>query len=143
MLPYHHSQTGWVLILSLLTAVAGVMLLLASRPSFALVLAGFLGVLLLLFHSMTVRVDPEQVQVWFGAGLIRRRIPLRRIRSHRIARNAWYYGWGIHFFPGGVLYNVSGMSSVELVLDNGRLFRIGTDEPETLASALSHASGHR
>jgi hypothetical protein len=34
------------------------------------------------------------------------------------------------------LWNVSGMGAVELQLKNGSRFRIGTDEPETLARAV-------
>jgi len=51
-------------------------------------------------------------------------------------RNPWYYGWGVHFIPGGMLYNASGLSAVELRLTDGRVVRIGSAKPETLAAAL-------
>ena len=34
------------------------------------------------------------------------------------------------------LWNVSGLQAVELVLNNGKRFRIGTDEPENLVNAI-------
>ena len=34
------------------------------------------------------------------------------------------------------LYNVAGMDAIELKLTNGRVFRIGTDEPDQLLQAI-------
>jgi hypothetical protein len=51
-------------------------------------------------------------------------------------RNPWYYGWGIHFIPGGMLYNAAGLSAIELRLTNGRCLRIGSGEAEVLSAAL-------
>jgi hypothetical protein len=42
-----------------------------------------------------------------------------------------------------VLWNVSGFDAVELVLDDGRRFRIGTDEPLALAAAIGREKGRR
>ena len=39
-----------------------------------------------------------------------------------------------------MLYNVSGLRAVEILFDNGRRVRIGTDEPEALVCALSGAT---
>jgi hypothetical protein len=35
-----------------------------------------------------------------------------------------------------MLYNVSGRDAVEIQLDDGRRFRLGTDDPEGLVAAL-------
>jgi hypothetical protein len=43
--------------------------------------------------------------------------------------------------PGGVIWNVSGFDAVELELDDGTRFRIGTDEPVALAAAIALARG--
>jgi hypothetical protein len=99
----------------------------------------FVGALLILFTTLTVSVGDRAVDVYFGPGLIRRRIPLRRIRDARAVRTPWFYGWGIRLTPGGWLWNVSGMNGVEIRLDDGRQFRIGTDEPDELAEALRQA----
>ena len=48
-------------------------------------------------------------------------------------------GWGIRLIPNGWLWNVSGLGAVELSLVNGQRFRIGTDEPEQLATAIQGA----
>jgi hypothetical protein len=97
------------------------------------------ALVLLLFGSMTVFMDERQVGIRFGIGIIRKKFALQDIESFRKVRNPWYYGWGIHSFPGGVLYNVSGLAAVDLLLRSGKHVRIGTDEPEALEQALQRA----
>jgi hypothetical protein len=46
-------------------------------------------------------------------------------------------GWGIRITTRGMLYNVSGRDAVEIRLDDGRRFRLGTDDPNGLVAALS------
>jgi len=47
-----------------------------------------------------------------------------------------YYGWGIHFTPNGWLCNVSGSSAVEIIMKNGKKYRIGTNVPSELEQAI-------
>jgi hypothetical protein len=91
---------------------------------------------LVLFSTLTVLVRDGVMDVYFGLGLIRRRIPLRRVREVRVVRTPWYYGWGIRLTPAGWLWNVSGLGAVEVQFDDARRFRVGSDEPERLAEAL-------
>jgi len=51
-------------------------------------------------------------------------------------RNKWWWGWGIRRIHDGWLYNVSGLNAVELVMGNGKKFRIGTDQPRRLADSI-------
>ena len=94
------------------------------------------GFLLVLFSTLTVIVRDQAIDVLFGPGLFRRRIPLRRIRAVRAVRTPWYYGWGIRWTPYGWLWNVSGRGGVEVQFEDGRRFRIGSDEPDKLAEVL-------
>jgi hypothetical protein len=91
---------------------------------------------LLLFSTLTVSVRDRSIDVFFGPGVIRRRIPLRRVREVRTVRTPWYYGWGIRLTPFGWLWRVSGLGGVEIQFDDGHRFRIGSDEPERLAEVL-------
>ena len=34
------------------------------------------------------------------------------------------------------IYNVSGFDAIELTMKNGKIYRIGTDEPEKLEAAI-------
>jgi hypothetical protein len=49
--------------------------------------AVLVGSVLVLFSTLTVIVRDGAMDVFFGPGLIRRRIPLRRIRDVRVAKN--------------------------------------------------------
>src|SRR5690349_17642339 len=93
-----------------------------------------------LFGWLTVDIDERRLLMKMGIGLIRRTIPLDAIRAFAPATNRWIYGWGVRFTPHGMLYNVSGLRAVEILFDNGRRVRIGTDEPEALVRALSAAT---
>ena len=140
---YRHTQIGWVTLVSLvLPAVVVGLLLVTTR------LWGGLGVALVVFlaaaaffSTLTVEVDQRQLRFRFGPGPIGRRIDLDDVRHFAAVRNPWWYGWGIHATPRGVLYNVSGFGAVELHLKNGRRLRVGSDEPEALCRALERILG--
>lgn len=141
---YRHTQTGTVIIASITgVALLGFVVLLgAPAPQQgvgALVLLGTaLG--LALFWSLTVEVGGGAVTCSFGVGLIRKRIPLSEIRAVQAVRHPWYGGWGIRWLPGRYyIWNVSGFDAVELELESGRRFRIGTDEPDALMRAIQDA----
>jgi hypothetical protein len=93
--------------------------------------------LVLLFSSaLTVSVSTELIECRFGPGLVRRRIHPGRVKAAQTVRNKWYYGWGIRLIPQGWLWNVAGLDAVEPTLIDGKRFRIGTDEPQTLLDAI-------
>jgi hypothetical protein len=106
----------------------------------AIVLA-VLAITLLLFASLTVTVTDRDVLASFGVGLIRKRVALADVLSFMRVRNSWMNGWGIHGYPGGMLYNASGLSGVEFKLADGRYVCIGTGEPDALVAALQQATG--
>jgi len=135
---YRHTQVGWVIIGSTLALAAVFVLtnhslLEAGAGLFVLLL---FPALLLLFGSLTVTIGGGEVSARFGIGLIRKTIPLSEVRSVGVVKNPWLLGWGIRFFPGGTLYNVSGLHAVELRMVDGRAYRIGSDQPHALEAAL-------
>lgn len=94
-------------------------------------------VFLILFHSLSVEIENGVLTCYFGCGLIRRKIPLSKIDGLKSVKNPWIAGWGIRWMPGKcLLWNVSGFDAVELTFESGKRFRIGTDEPEALISAI-------
>jgi len=102
------------------------------------VLAGLVLVLVVALGAsrMTVTVDAAGIDVVFAFGWPRRYIAMERVGDVSVVRNRWFYGWGIRFVPHGWLWNVWGLDAVELRLDSGRVFRIGTAEPNELAAAI-------
>ena len=138
---YRHTQIGWQVygITIPLTLVLLYGIGVQDAPVLVLVTA-IVAAAFALFGWLTVDIDTRRVLIRFGIGLIRRSIPLDTIRGFAPLRNPWYYGWGIRFTPHGILYNVSGFQAVEVLLDDGRRVRIGTDEPDALVRALQGAT---
>jgi hypothetical protein len=93
----------------------------------------------ILFSSLTVEVSDDELRWYFGPGLWTYRLPLSEIQNVAIVRNHWWNGFGIRMAPGFRLYNVSGLDAVELRIGSGEVRRIGTDDPQGLAQALSGA----
>ena len=101
---------------------------------------GIMIIVLAIFSTLTVSAGEDTLRIRFGpVGLIKKGWPLAEIASVTTVTNPWYYGWGIHWTPNGPLYNVSGFGAVEVRLLSGKTFRIGTDEPEVLRSAIEQA----
>jgi hypothetical protein len=102
----------------------------------------FVAVVGLVFSRLTVMVGKGQVLAEFGPGRPRRRYHLTEVTAVRKVRSKWYHGWGLRWIPNGTMYNVWGLDAVELQLESGKVFRIGTDEPDRLVAALE-AEGAR
>lgn len=138
---YHHTQRGTILPIMLGASVVVIAIGLSAGRDITplLVVAAVLIVTALLFASLTVDIKDDMLKLAFGPGLVHKRTRLADIQACAVVRNLWWYGWGIRLTPRGWLYNVSGQSAVEITLKSGRRFRIGTDEPDQLATALQRA----
>lgn len=138
---YRHTQPGYV------TATAGLAGLLITYGSaiaeeggltaLSLALMGGFGGITALFASLTTEVTDQEFRFYFGPGFWTHTFSLDKIRSVEVVRNPIWYGWGIRYTPSGWLYNVSGRSAVEVDLRSKGVIRVGTDEPEQLAQALT------
>ena len=134
---YERTQIGRLMIL-LLGGGAVLCLCLGIVYSEPVVLAVFavLALCFILFPTLTVIVDDRALEIRYGIGLIRKEIPLDEIESSRSVRNRWWYGLGIKRMPRGWLYNVGGLDAIELVMKNGNIYRIGTNDPRNLGEFL-------
>lgn len=142
MSQYRHTQIGYLLIIlygGVVVLIGYFNVLKGFNNPFALVALIVLLAILKFFSSLTVTVDDQVIKIQFGLGVLRKFFPLKDIESYAVVKNPWYYGWGIRYTPRGWLYNVSGFSAIELQMQNGKRYRIGTDEPDNLAIALSDA----
>ena len=95
-----------------------------------------IALLVLVFSRLTVEVNDDGLQASFGRGWPRRTARFDESATARVVRNRWWYGFGIRWIPGGILWNVWGLDAVELDLTDGKKLRIGTDEPDALLAAL-------
>ena len=141
---YQHTQTGLLTrrllrAISIITAGSGLFVALRStlRSIPLLASSAIVFVCATLFDSLTVRVSHDLVEISFGIGIIRKQFDVGNIRRASVVKNKWYYGWGIRLTPHGWLYNVSGLYAVEILMDNGKQYRIGTDQPNELHNAIN------
>ncbi len=90
------------------------------------------------FVILTVSIDEKNIQIQFGYGVFKKKFPLKEIVSVRKVKNHWYYGWGIRFYlwPRMWIYNVSGFDAIEITMNNHKIYRIGTDEPDKLEDVV-------
>jgi len=141
---YTHTQYGYT---GLLTTVFMVAVTWASVPEvFAeSATAGTLFVTFVVamialtfwFSRLDVTVATTEIKVSFGFGKPHRVIPLAEVAEARRVRNNWIQGWGVRKISNGWMYNVWGLDAVELEMTSGDVFRIGTDEPDKLHTAIA------
>ena len=152
MPPYKHTQIGYLM----LVVTLAVLVLFAwaqitaraeppsvdSGPNF-LVSAVMVLMLVMLasFTTLTVWIDENYVRIKFGFGIFSKKFALNEIASVQSVKNHWYYGWGVKvwLWPYMWIYNVSGFDAIEIIMKNGKVYRIGTDEPEKLEAAIKQA----
>jgi hypothetical protein len=140
---YRHSQLGYLMIfIGLITLVAAVFVY-AFGPQPLGGILGAIGIFFLAFgYKLTVEISDGYLRFWFGLWLFWKNIPLEKIAYCEPFKGV-IFGWGIHWGPGGWLYNVSGMKAVTVVLKSGKKIHIGTDEPIQLIEAINSAIGKR
>ncbi len=138
---YRHTQLGPLLLLS---TVPGSTALLFGSAVYEgplslglLTLAIVVGGLGFAFSSLTVEVTAAELAWRFGPGVFGGRVPRADIVAATPVENPWWWGWGVHLTPRGWLYNISGLRAVEVVLRDGTVFRLGSDEADALAQALA------
>ena len=152
MTTYKHTQIGYLM----LVVTLAVLVLFAwayitalaepisadSGPNFAVTaIMALILFILASFATLTASIDENCLRIKFGYGIFARTFPLNQIVSVQSVKNHWYYGWGVKvwFWPYMWIYNVSGFDAVEIIMRNGKIYRIGTDTPGELEAAIKQA----
>jgi hypothetical protein len=139
-MPYQHTQPGIVILVTCaVIAVFGAAITWRAGPAAAIPMLIILAAVAIVFHSLTVSVDGREIRWHFGPAWWSYQLALDEIQSVAIVRNSWVNGFGIRKAPNFTLYNVSGLDAVELKLKSGEIRRIGTDDPNGLATAVRAA----
>lgn len=97
---------------------------------------GIASVAVVLFSRLRVTVAGGRLVTSFGWGWPKRTVALDIVTAARSVRNKWWYGLGIRKVPRGWMFNVWGLDAVELEFESGRVFRVGTNEPDVLLAAI-------
>lgn len=153
MTSYRHTQLGYLMLVVTLVALvlfAWVYITASaeppsvdSGPNFAI--SAIMALILFIlagFTTLTTSIDENYLRIKFGYGIFAKKFALREIASVHAVKNRWYYGWGVKawFWPYMWIYNVSGFDAVEIIMKNGKVYRIGTDAPEELEIAIKQAA---
>lgn len=138
---YHHTQYNRIIIWGAGAALVGLVLMgLATELNPLVGFAfGLPAVFFTIFHALTVHVEGRTIGLRFGWGWPLIAIPIDQIRDVCVVESPPADGWGIRPIPNGVLYRIAGRMAVELQLTEGRVVRIGTDQPDELARAIENA----
>jgi len=149
MTSYKHTQIGYLMLLTTL-AVLGLFtwaqitartepLSVDSGTNFLVTFIMALVLFILVsFTTLTTSIDEKYLQIKFGYGIFRKKFLLSEIASTKQVKNHWYYGWGVKvwFWPYMWIYNISGFDADEIIMRNGKIYRIGTDTSSELETAI-------
>jgi len=149
MTSYKHTQIGYLMLvvtLAVLMLFAWAYITASAEPPSVdsgpnlLVTAVMALIVFILasFTTLTVSIDETYLRIKFGYGIFAKKFLHKEITSVQAVKNRWYYGWGVKvwFWPYMWIYNTSGFNAVEIIMRNGKIYRIGTDEPEKLEAAI-------
>jgi len=139
---YDHTQKAPLHLIFYPIIVALLVLAWVGRDESGVVLstlgvAGTLVMVALMFKQLTVRDEGECLAIRYGPlPVFRKLIPYSKMESVEQGRSAIVDGWGIHWIPGrGFTYNLWGRDCAILMVE-GRVFRIGSDDAEDLEAFL-------
>ena len=149
MTTYKHTQIGYLMLFVTLAVLAlfvwVYIMALAEPPSvdsgpnfaFSAIMVLILFILAS-FSTLTVLINENYLRIKFGYGIFARKFALNQIARAQAVKNHWYYGWGVKvwFWPYMWIYNVSGFDAVEIIMRNGKIYRIGTNAPGELEAAI-------
>jgi hypothetical protein len=140
---YSHTQVGHLMlwVMFILGLYFGFVVLQAAFDPYVVAVVILVLITIASFATLTVVIDDEHLGIKFGYGVFRKHFKLTDIETVKAVKNHWYYGWGIRYWlwPKMWIFNVSGFDAVEIVLKNGKRYRIGTDEVDQLEKELMEA----
>ncbi|TRZ52620.1 hypothetical protein D4R99_02415 [bacterium] len=152
MTSYKHTQIGYLmLVVTLSMSALFVWVYITASAELPSVDSGtnflitaimvFVLFILASFTTLTTSIDESCLRVKFGYGIFSKEFTLNQIDSFQVVKNHWYYGWGIRLWlwPKMWIYNVSGFDAVEIIMKTGKVYRIGTDIPEELETAIKQS----
>lgn len=95
-------------------------------------------IIILLTYKMTIIIDNESIFISFGIGIIKKKIDISTVehKSIKKTRIPWYYGMGVKFGNGIVIFNTRSGSGIELV-SNSKRYLISTKNYEQIKNIIT------
>lgn len=143
---YRRTQfaSSLVLICAATAAFVYVMMRLTAAPSWMFFgVLTVLGVVSLIFSTMTVMVCAESVEWWLTLGLFRNSLRLDEIEDVSVTHVPSVAGYGFRTNGSNRLWRVSGSDVVVMTLKDGRRIALGTPDAQRLAIAIEEARRSR
>lgn len=140
---YEHTQFGKLMFLIFLSVsiLSIIIYFIEDAKNSVLILLFIVLIILASFLTLKVTIDSQKIRLKFGYGLFFKNFKVNQITSAKAVKNRWFYGWGIRYWfrPRMWIFNVSGFDAVEIIMQNGDIYRIGTNDPIGLEKAIKKA----
>lgn len=137
---YNHTQIGYLMIFVLFFVLLCFSFVIQKIGVEFYSLSTMIFIILIFtsFLTLNVNIDEQYLNIKFWYWLYTNSFLLSDIKSVKSVKNHWYIWWWIRFWfwPKIIIYNVSWFDAVEIVLENGKIYRIWTDEPNLLENAI-------
>ena len=130
------------LVTGILIAVVAVVIIDEGQMLSAIIMICLYLLGLGMFYSSTIEISEGKLKFWFGIGLVSKTFALNDIQSYKEVKFPWYYLWGVKSIPGGWLWAIAPGTAVEINLNNGKKFLLGTNQPKELKQAIDAAKVH-
>lgn len=137
---YNHTQIWYLPLLSIL------LLIVCFLGSYfynweyiiLIILVSIVLFIVIFFICLNVSITNSKLKIKYWIGLFRKSFLLSEIQSVKKVKNKWYYWWWIRvwFWPKMWIYNISWFNTVEIIMYNGKIYRIWTDEVEKLEEEI-------
>jgi len=141
---YRHTQYG--ILMGVVFLVTGVLI---GYVALAIIAEGRWGSAIVMiclyvfgvasFHSFTIEISDEKLKFRFGIGIIQKSYFIGEIRSVKEVVNPWYYFWGVKSIPGGWFYAIAPGEAIEIILKNGEIIQLGTNQSKMLKETIDTA----
>ena len=141
---YRHTQYGILmgtvfLVTGTLIVYVALAIIAESRWESAVIMMCLYVLGIASFHSFTIEVSEEKLKFRFGIGMIQKSYFIEEIKSVNEVVNPWYYFWGVKSIPGGWFYAIAPGEAIEIVLKNGKIVQLGTNQSKMLKEAIEAA----
>jgi len=141
---YKHTQFGVLMfvvffVTGIVIAFVSLSIFAEGRLATAIIIISLYLLGLVLFYAFTIEISDGKLKFWFGIGGVGKSYALEKIQSVQEVENPWYYFWGVKSIPGGWLFAIAPGSAVEVAFKNGKMIRLGTDQPNKLKQAIDDA----
>ncbi|NIZ04527.1 hypothetical protein [Pseudoalteromonas sp. HF66] len=133
---YKQTEINYTLIIILLM-ISAFIIFSPELANLKLIIISINLLIAVLFFSLTIVIDEQQLRWYFGFGIISKQVELSQITDTSEYQTKWYQGIGIRMLSDGWLYNASVGKAVKITLTDGKNIYLGCKDVEALQQSLN------